>query len=67
VWDILPDMMHIIPGIWQRHILHLLVGTRTPAPVKARKKYTKEQNKELFAAHEACKKLVADWKLTKVQ
>lgn len=33
VWDILPDMMHIMSGIWKRHILKMLKGERTPAKV----------------------------------
>ena len=54
-WDILADMMHIITGIYKRHICALLQGQRMPKGIKARKKNTARQNSELAAAHEACR------------
>ena len=43
VWDVLPDMMHIISGIWKRHIFAVLLGKRMPADVKVRVENTKEE------------------------
>ena len=65
-WDILADMMHIITGIFKRHICALLAGMRQPAAVKARKKNSPAENRALAAAHKACKELIALWKLSKV-
>ena len=66
VWDILADMMHIITGIFKRHICALLRGLRTPAAVKARKKNTAEQNKELAHEHKKAVAMVKSWALDKV-
>ena len=65
-WDILADMMHIITGIFKRHICALLQGQRMPKGVKARKKNTARQNSELAAAHEACRNEIKTWELSKV-
>ena len=62
-WDILPDLMHIIPGIWKRHIFALLAGQRQPASVKARKKNTRVQNKDLLERHAACCEEISTWEL----
>ena len=43
VWDVLPDMMHIISGIWKRHIFAVLLGKRMPADVRVRKHNTEEE------------------------
>ena len=43
VWDVLPEMMHIISGIWKRHIFAVLLGKRMPADVKVRKQNTQEE------------------------
>ena len=66
VWDVLPDMMHIVPVMWKGHIFQMFRGTRAPAAVKARKKYTAEENKQLFADHEEAKEHLKDWTLSKV-
>ena len=66
VWDILADMMHIITGIFKRHICALLRGLRTPAAVKARKKNTAEQNKDLAHEHKKAVAMVKSWALDKV-
>lgn len=67
VWDILPDMMHIMPVIWKQHIFKMFRGMRNPKPVRARKKYTKEQNAKLMKDHDIAKDHLADWALTKVR
>ena len=66
VWDILPDMMHIMSGIWKRHIFELLKGGRAPSAVKARKQNTAAQNAALREEHAKCKERCADWMITKV-
>ena len=66
VWDILPDMMHIMSGIWKRHIFELLKGGRAPSAVKARKKNTAAQNAALRVEHAKSKARCADWMITKV-
>jgi len=66
VWDILPDMMHIILGIFKRHLVAMLKGGRPVAPVKVRKKFSAKENKALLSAHEECKKNLATWKLSPV-
>ena len=66
VWDILPDMMHIVPGIWERHIFPLLAGKRKlPSAVKARKKNTERENANLMHAHTSCCAQIAEWTLSK--
>lgn len=66
VWDIMPDMMHLIPGIWSRHFLHMLTGARYPAEVKARKKNTAAENRALAADAKACRTMLDTWALDKV-
>ena len=63
-WDILPDLMHIIPGIWNRHIFALLAGQRQPSAVKARKKNTDAENTALQQRHAACREEVKAWELS---
>lgn len=67
VWDILPDMMHINTGIWHRHFLKMLTGTRFPATVKSRKKNSAKENKALAEDHKACVNHLKSWVLTQVQ
>jgi hypothetical protein len=64
IWDILPDMMHIILGIWKRHIMMLLAGKRTPAAVKRRKKLTPAENDQLIADAASVKAILKTWKLS---
>jgi hypothetical protein len=63
VWDILPDMMHIMSGIWARHIFALLASKRQPAAVKARKKNTTHENAALQREHAACCAKIVSWQL----
>jgi hypothetical protein len=65
VWDILPDMMHIIWGIWHRHIRLLLTGNRGPSAVRKKKKYSAAENAKLIRDHERVKQLCREWKLDK--
>ena len=64
IWDILPDLMHIIAGIWKRHIMEILKGKRAPAAVKPRKKYSDAENRRLQDDHKAVIDLLKSWKLT---
>ena len=64
-WDILMCIMHILPGIWKRHLFSLLDGERHPAPVKERKKNSMEENAALCEAYKACKQSVQEWQLDK--
>jgi hypothetical protein len=66
IWDILPDMMHIIPVLWKGHIFKLFNGTREPSAVKPRKSWTAAANKQLMKDHEEAKRKVAGWALTLV-
>jgi hypothetical protein len=63
VWDILPDMMHIMSGIWARHIFALLASKRQPAAVKSRKKNTSLENAVLQSEHAACCAKIIEWQL----
>ena len=65
VWDILPDMMHILPGVWKRHLFALLVGKRTPKKPKPRMYWTEEDNKELEKDYRDVLKHLESWKLSK--
>jgi hypothetical protein len=67
VWDILPDMMHIVPVMWKGHIFKMFRGTRMPAQVKPRKKFTAAQNEQLLNDHEEAKEHLKDWALSDVQ
>lgn len=66
VWDVVMDMMHIILGIWKRHIVDLLKGKRAPATVPARKNLTPEENAALQEDHRAVGRHLQDWKLDAV-
>jgi hypothetical protein len=67
IWDIMPDWMHILPGIWDRHIFSMFHGRRTPAPVKHLKKNTALENRGLMRDHEAVKKHLKEWTLPEVR
>ena len=64
VWDILPDMMHIMLGIWKGHISKMMAGSRTPAKVKERKSWTQKENAQLKRDYEACLEQLNTWKLS---
>lgn len=44
VWDILPDMMHVVPGIWKRHIFAMFTGDRKPSRPPVRDSLSKREN-----------------------
>lgn len=52
-WDILGDMMHIVDGLWKRHIFAMLAGKRGPAVPKPRISWTALENKNLQRDHDA--------------
>jgi len=64
-WDVLGDMMHIIYGIWSRHVFEMLAGRRAPAKPKPRKKWTPEQNAALFVDHAMVLAKLKAWALPK--
>jgi hypothetical protein len=66
VWDIMPDLMHIVPVMWKGHIFKMFGGKRTPAQVKPRKKNTDAENEQLLRDHELAKEHLADWSLSEV-
>lgn len=57
--DICPDMMHIIKGIWYRHIFALFLGWRDPSASRSMAAADVLEN-------EAVKEDVRSWKLSKV-
>lgn len=63
--DFVPDMMHIISGIWSRHIFDLLLGSRQPAEPQKRK------HQDAFQAHQFAYrktlKVQKWWQVTKEQ
>jgi hypothetical protein len=66
VWDVVMDMMHIILGIWKRHLIEILKGRRAPAKVPNRKNLTPEGNAQLQKDHKEVGSHLADWKLDEV-
>ena len=52
-WDVLGDMMHIIDGLWKRHIFAMMAGKRGPAMPKARTSWTTMANNALARDHTA--------------
>jgi hypothetical protein len=66
VWDIMPDLMHIVPVMWKGHIFKMFRGKRTPSKVKALKKNSAEENAQLFRDHEEAKEHLKGWALSEV-
>lgn len=60
-WDILGDMMHILSGIWSRHVFEMLAGLRTPAKPKPRTSWTAAANNALAKAHDTVLIKLRDW------
>ena len=61
VWDFLPDMMHIMQGIYKRIIFQLLKGNKAPAPYnplkrKRRKNDSEQERKRVKEANKEIKK-----------
>ena len=67
IWDILPDMMHIVPVLWKGHVFKLFNGTRMPTQVKVRKTWSAAANAQLLKDHEIAKAHTAGWQLTPVR
>ena len=65
VWDILGDMMHIISGVWKRHIFCLLAGNRGIAVPKPRASWTEQQNRKLAADYKTVEEKMRAWELPK--
>ena len=64
VWDVLPDMMHVLPNIWKAHIFQMFVGKRTPAKPRERKSLTDKENAHLLAAHDDALTELDEWHLS---
>ena len=64
VWDILPDMMHVVPGIWKRHMFAMFVGDRAPAKPRPRKSLSSEENTKLMSDHAKAVRQLEEWALT---
>ena len=64
--DITPDMMHIIKGIWYRHIFALFNGWRDPGVPRPRNSWTDAENLDLINRSQSAKDDVQSWKLSKV-
>lgn len=67
VWDVMMCMMHIIPGIWKRHIFQMFVGNRAPATPKPRKSLTQRENKRLMEDHKTVLTELRGWMLPEAQ
>ena len=61
VWDVTPDMMHIIQGAWKRHITALLKNKRAPAQPKARQQWSDRANKRLRDEHANQVAILESW------
>jgi hypothetical protein len=66
VWDMLPDMMHIIPAVMKGHIMPMMKGLRAPAKPKMRATWSGEENAELLANWEKVKRQLVDWQVSEV-
>jgi len=63
-WDVLGDMMHIIDGIWKRHVFAMLAGRRLPAKPKPRSSWTLAANRKLAKDHAKVIALLESWQVT---
>jgi hypothetical protein len=66
VWDMCPDMMHIIPAIMKGHIVPLLKGMRTPAQPKSRKTWSAAANASLQSDWKRTKREIKLWQISAV-
>ena len=69
VWDLLPDMMHIVPAVMKGHVVPMMQGKRDPKKPKDRKEtefWSKADQKDLLARWEAVKRKLLEWRLSKV-
>jgi len=65
-WDIMMDMMHIVPVMWKGHIFKMFAGKRVPATPKPRKTWTPAENATLLQEHEQARAHLAAWELSTV-
>lgn len=65
VWDVMPDLMHIIPGIWKRHIFSMFTDRRKPKKPRPRSAWTRRQNDDLLRGHEEVLANLSEWVLSK--
>jgi hypothetical protein len=63
-WDVLGDMMHILTGIWKRHIFEMLHGNRHPAKPKNRTSWTFAANRALQRDHLTVIEKLREWTLS---
>ena len=63
VWDFLPDMMHVIPGIWKGHVFSMFNGHRRPSKPKSRKTWTDKANRDLMMQHDHAVQQIRSWEL----
>lgn len=66
VWDVVPDMMHITSGVWDRHIFGLMRGSVKVSKPDARKSWTTANNAELQQNYEHAAQDVGSWALVSV-
>lgn len=66
VWDMGPDMMHLVLNFFDGHVLPLYTGKRYPAKPKARKNWTPSQNAQLMKDHRDQMDLHESWQLPDV-
>lgn len=64
VWDITGDMMHILWGIWKRHIFEMLDGLRAPSKPKPRTSWTANANRKLDQDYTAVIIALEEWTLS---
>ena len=64
--DVMPDLMHAIPGVWDRHITAMLKGKRSPAQPRRHKYLSEERYAELLRESSTVKDQLKSWALTKV-
>ena len=67
VWDFLPDMMHIVEGIWKRHIFSMFRGERKPSKPKMRKSWSTKANNNLQLQYRRVLEELPGWELTPEQ
>ena len=71
IWDILPDMMHVLEGFQKTHLLKLLKGERSAArprrPVSFADKLAEQAYNALLKEYEALLAHIDTWKLSKAE
>ena len=65
IWDITPDMMHVVTGIWKRHIFAMFNGERNPTRPRHKKSLPPNENKKLQQEYERSLEQLKRWTLDK--